>query len=133
SGCVPQVRAPPARGHSHPAVRARYVLAAVRSAGRRGRVASPRRSIAPTHRSMARSEALMRAHAPAVRSTGRSEGRRGLPPLLAALAATLWLVSSSVCASSAPTRIVSLNPCLDGLLVELVPHERIAAISHYSR
>src|SRR5690606_18891457 len=101
--------------------------------GRRGRVASPRRSIAPTHRSMARSEALMRAHAPAVRSTGRSEGRRGLPPLLAALAATLWLVSSSVCASSAPTRIVSLNPCLDGLLVELVPHERIAAISHYSR
>jgi iron complex transport system substrate-binding protein len=30
-------------------------------------------------------------------------------------------------------RIVSLNPCLDGILVQLVPHERIAAISHYSR
>jgi iron complex transport system substrate-binding protein len=32
-----------------------------------------------------------------------------------------------------PTRIVSLNQCLDAILVELVPTERIAAISHYSR
>ena len=36
-------------------------------------------------------------------------------------------------ARSAPARIVSLNQCLDAILVELVPHERIAAISHYSR
>ncbi|MGD9600140.1 MAG: ABC transporter substrate-binding protein [Steroidobacteraceae bacterium] len=33
----------------------------------------------------------------------------------------------------APRRIVSLNMCLDILLVQLVPRERIAAISHYSR
>ena len=32
-----------------------------------------------------------------------------------------------------PARIVSLNQCLDAILVELVPTERIAAISHYSR
>jgi iron complex transport system substrate-binding protein len=32
-----------------------------------------------------------------------------------------------------PMRIVSLNPCLDAILVELVPLQRIAAISHYSR
>jgi iron complex transport system substrate-binding protein len=31
-----------------------------------------------------------------------------------------------------PQRIVSLNLCLDTLLVELAPPERIAAISHYS-
>lgn len=30
-------------------------------------------------------------------------------------------------------RIVSTNPCLDAILVELVPPERIAAISHYSK
>jgi iron complex transport system substrate-binding protein len=35
--------------------------------------------------------------------------------------------------AEAPTRIVSLNQCLDAVLVELVPTERIAAISHYSR
>lgn len=29
--------------------------------------------------------------------------------------------------------IVSLNPCADAMLVELVPPDRIAAISHYSR
>ncbi len=42
---------------------------------------------------------------------------------------------SPACANemAPPTRIVSLNPCLDILLVELVTHERIAAISHYSR
>jgi iron complex transport system substrate-binding protein len=35
--------------------------------------------------------------------------------------------------AEAPTRIVSLNQCLDAILVELVPTGRIAAISHYSR
>jgi iron complex transport system substrate-binding protein len=57
-----------------------------------------------------------------------------LRTLLCALALTL-------AASSArgdpphppPARIVSLNQCLDAILVELVPTERIAAISHYSR
>jgi iron complex transport system substrate-binding protein len=32
-----------------------------------------------------------------------------------------------------PMRIVSLNMCVDGMLVELVPHDRIAALSHYAR
>jgi len=35
-------------------------------------------------------------------------------------------------AAEPPQRIVSLNLCLDTLLVELAPPERIAAISHYS-
>jgi iron complex transport system substrate-binding protein len=43
----------------------------------------------------------------------------------------------SACAAPAPppdtARIVSTNPCLDAILVELVPPERIAAISHYSQ
>lgn len=34
---------------------------------------------------------------------------------------------------AAPARIVSLNQCLDAILVELVPTQRIAALSHYSR
>lgn len=33
----------------------------------------------------------------------------------------------------APVRIVSTNPCADAMLVELVPPDRIAAISHYSQ
>ncbi|HKU14281.1 MAG TPA: ABC transporter substrate-binding protein [Steroidobacteraceae bacterium] len=33
----------------------------------------------------------------------------------------------------APSRIVSLNQCLDAILVELVPAQRIAAVSHYAR
>ena len=32
-----------------------------------------------------------------------------------------------------PMRIVSLNLCVDDILVELLPHERIAALTHYSR
>jgi iron complex transport system substrate-binding protein len=32
-----------------------------------------------------------------------------------------------------PARIVSLNQCLDAILLQLVPTHRIAAISHYSR
>lgn len=32
-----------------------------------------------------------------------------------------------------PARIVSLNQCLDAILVELVPTQRIAAVSHYAR
>ena len=36
-------------------------------------------------------------------------------------------------ADGPPRRIVSLNPCLDVILVEVVEHERITALSHYSR
>ena len=32
-----------------------------------------------------------------------------------------------------PKRIVSLNMCVDAILVELVAHDRIAALSHYAR
>jgi iron complex transport system substrate-binding protein len=32
-----------------------------------------------------------------------------------------------------PVRIVSLNMCIDAILVELVSHDRIAALSHYAR
>lgn len=42
----------------------------------------------------------------------------------------------TACASPSPVsrsdRVVSTNPCLDAILVELVPPGRIAAISHYS-
>jgi len=54
--------------------------------------------------------------------------------LLLCLATALLLTATSPPAQAdAPTRIVSLNQCLDAILVELVPTERIAAISHYSR
>jgi iron complex transport system substrate-binding protein len=46
------------------------------------------------------------------------------------LLAILPVVSN---AAAKPARIVSLNLCIDGLLVELAPREHIAAISHYSR
>ncbi|WP_312813172.1 ABC transporter substrate-binding protein [Brevundimonas sp.] len=36
-------------------------------------------------------------------------------------------------AQSRPRRIVSLNPCLDAILVEVANRDQIAAISHYSR
>ncbi|MDY6946060.1 MAG: ABC transporter substrate-binding protein [Pseudomonadota bacterium] len=32
-----------------------------------------------------------------------------------------------------PLRIVSLNMCVDSILIELVSHDRIAALSHYAR
>lgn len=55
--------------------------------------------------------------------------------LLFALALTLAASSAHARAEAPhpPARIVSLNQCLDAILVELVPAERIAAISHYSR
>ena len=52
---------------------------------------------------------------------------------LLCLAAALLAATSAPAQADAPTRIVSLNQCLDAILVELVPKERIAAISHYSR
>lgn len=45
----------------------------------------------------------------------------------------LVLAHAASADTAAPARIVSLNPCLDAILVELVPTQRIAAISHYSR
>lgn len=35
--------------------------------------------------------------------------------------------------SKRPLRIVSLNMCVDSILIELVTHDRIAALSHYAR
>jgi iron complex transport system substrate-binding protein len=52
---------------------------------------------------------------------------------LLCLCVGLLLASSPSAPAEEPTRIVSLNQCLDAILVELVPTERIAAISHYSR
>lgn len=57
---------------------------------------------------------------------------------LAGLAAALWLSS---CAPAAPVAqaqtdtptIVSLNPCLDAILVEIAGPEQVLALSHYSR
>ena len=53
-------------------------------------------------------------------------------PLLALGIAMLTALSAPARADT-PTRIVSLNQCLDAILVELVPSGHIAAISHYSR
>jgi len=55
----------------------------------------------------------------------------GLAPLLTAL----WLASSAQAGEPTPhpMRIVSLNMCLDSILIELVSHDRIAALSHYAR
>jgi iron complex transport system substrate-binding protein len=59
-----------------------------------------------------------------------------LRTLLCALLLTLAAPSAHARVEAAhppPARIISLNQCLDAILVELVPTERIAAISHYSR
>lgn len=52
------------------------------------------------------------------------------------LLGALLLVASSAMATEParrPMRIVSLNMCVDGILIELVSHDRIAALSHYAR
>jgi iron complex transport system substrate-binding protein len=56
-------------------------------------------------------------------------------PAMRAIAAAAALAAMLVQldASAAPNRIVSLSPCVDTILVELVPLESIAALSHYSR
>lgn len=51
-------------------------------------------------------------------------------------AALLACLLAAGCAAPPPERgggIVSMNPCADAVLVELVPPDRIAAISHYSQ
>lgn len=58
--------------------------------------------------------------------------RRWLASLLGA--AVLAAGSTSAAEVSAhPMRIVSLNMCVDSILIELVSHDRIAALSHYAR
>jgi iron complex transport system substrate-binding protein len=43
------------------------------------------------------------------------------------------IVGAASAAAGAPRRVVSLNPCLDGILVEVADPGQIAALSHYSR
>jgi iron complex transport system substrate-binding protein len=43
------------------------------------------------------------------------------------------LIGVGALAAPAPRRIVSLNPCLDGILLELADPGQIVALSHYSR
>lgn len=55
---------------------------------------------------------------------------------LAALFGTTVLASQPARATEPanhPMRIVSLNMCVDSILIDLVSHDRIAALSHYAR
>jgi iron complex transport system substrate-binding protein len=59
-----------------------------------------------------------------------------LKRLLAALLSAVALASASGVAhaeANHPMRIVSLNMCVDSILIELVSHDRIVALSHYAR
>lgn len=49
-----------------------------------------------------------------------------------AVAAAAALLPGAGGAFARPQRVVSLNPCLDAILVRLAPRHQIAAISHYS-
>jgi iron complex transport system substrate-binding protein len=42
------------------------------------------------------------------------------------------LVASAASADPAPRRVVSLNPCLDAILLDVADPDQIAALSHYS-
>jgi iron complex transport system substrate-binding protein len=53
------------------------------------------------------------------------------PALFAGCLAVLAVGAAA--ATPAPQRVVSLNPCLDGILVEVADPGQIAALSHYSR
>lgn len=56
------------------------------------------------------------------------KGRSGVA--FALVAAVLGCVPAAATGSALPQRIVSLNLCTDQILVDLVPRERIAAVSH---
>lgn len=58
---------------------------------------------------------------------------RQLPWLCVALLAVNVCARAAEAPRESPSRIVSLNQCLDSILVELVPAQRIAAVSHYAR
>ncbi|MCC6919777.1 MAG: ABC transporter substrate-binding protein [Alphaproteobacteria bacterium] len=49
------------------------------------------------------------------------------------LAGAAGFVLCGAARAAAPQRIVSLNPCLDAILLEVVDRSRIAALSHYAR
>lgn len=57
--------------------------------------------------------------------------KRWLASLLSVIALAAGTAHAEV--STHPMRIVSLNMCVDSILVELVSHDRIAALSHYAR
>ncbi len=57
--------------------------------------------------------------------------RRRLARLLGAL--LLALMAGAALAGPAPRRVVSLNPCLDGILLEVADPGQITALSHYAR
>lgn len=46
---------------------------------------------------------------------------------------TVLAVATAAACGSAPQRIVSLNPCLDAILIAVADPGQIAALSHYSR
>jgi iron complex transport system substrate-binding protein len=48
-------------------------------------------------------------------------------------AALLGLAGPVVAAPAVPRRVVSLNPCLDVILLNVADHDQIAALSHYAR
>jgi len=54
---------------------------------------------------------------------------------LATLLAAAWLAPTAQAEESHhhPMRIVSLNMCVDSIVIELVSHDRIMALSHYAR
>lgn len=62
--------------------------------------------------------------------TGRARRLVALLERAALVAAAAGLLPAAVAAAEPPRRIVSLNLCTDQLLLDLVPRERIAGLSH---
>jgi len=60
-------------------------------------------------------------------------GRRGGALLLALLLAACAPAAPAPPKDPAHPTIVSLNPCLDAILVEIAPPDQVLALSHYSR
>jgi iron complex transport system substrate-binding protein len=54
-------------------------------------------------------------------------------PLALALAVTLLCPASRATAADGPQHVMSLSMCTDDLLLELLPPERIASVTYYSR
>lgn len=54
-------------------------------------------------------------------------------PTRRAAAAGLAAVALGAAAPARPRRVVSLNPCLDVILVEVADRQQVAALSHYAR
>ena len=67
------------------------------------------------------------------RKEGSAGLRRAQPERRLGTAFLLLLAGCSNSPLLPTSRIVSTNPCLDAILVELVPPQRIAAISHFSQ